>query len=679
MTKLPITLAVYSSLAGLASAGAPDVRLLPPTREEAPASLIPYPQQVEWLGGWLALGSGQREVPGSAVDGDERGLEQVRKDLEAISAPAGGMLRARYGQVEGAPEGNREAYALSVDDRDILLQAPTTVGLFYAVQTLRQLVQDARVPTCRIVDWPAFPIRGFMHDVGRNFQSVEQLKRQIELAARYKLNLFHWHLTDDPGFRIESRAFPQLNQPESYTPGRDPGAFYTYEQMREVQAFAAERQVEILPEIDIPGHSAYFETALGYGMQSPEGEAALRVILREFMEEFPTRLIHLGADEVRVTNHGLLPGLTRLVREHGREVVMWVPGSELPDGVITHLWMGGQGWEGAQLFAGHAVIDSRPYYLNTTDALQGMSRMFFSQPAGVPEATPERLGAIACAWPDVNIDDEAMVLRIMPIVPGLLTFAERTWRGAAENRIDLGATLPAVGTWEHEAFTLFERDLVRHGERLAPDWYFPYVRHADLTWELYGPVEPDDPVRRQIEADPYAVEGWRGPWQGGTVHLHFWRGYTGPFQGLLGDERVIYVRARWQASQEGPVGLWGQVNGTPFASGRAANPQRGQWSVDGHGAIWINGEPVPAPQWTNPGPQPRPTHVKPKHLQTRAGYEVPFTDEGYWYREPSQAHLKEGENIVLLRVPGRSFTLVPVEADEAGRVRRVPLESRSSL
>lgn len=659
------------ALASISGAADIDPRLLPPSRANAPVSLIPYPQQVDWTGSWVVLNGAPKILPDHAVDGDDAGLARVRGEIASIPAPEQGVLRVLYGAVDGAPPDQREAYALTIAADEITLKAPTTAGLFYAVQTLRQMIDGARAPTCHVVDWPAFPIRGFMQDVGRNFQTLDLLRRQIDLAARYKLNVFHWHLTDNPGFRIESKAFPALNQAENYRPSRDPGKFYTYDEMRALQAYAAERQMEIIPEIDVPGHSAYFQIALGYDMQSPEGLETLQIIFREFLSEFQSRYVHVGGDEVKITNTELLPSIFRILREHHREAIMWHPGGALEEGAITHLWMASTDWEKFGPVAGHKVIDSRAYYFNTTDALQGMARWFFSQPASVPEATPDRLGAIACAWPDVNIDDENMGVRIMPIVSGLITFAERTWRGAREDRHDLGALLPAQGTWEYAAYRLFERDLLQQKERLSPEWFFPYVRHTDMAWEIRGPLKTNDALLARIEADPYAVEGWEGPLQGGTVHLHFWRGYTGPLQDRL-DGHVVYARARWTSDRAREVGLWAQLHGTPFASGRGANPPEGKWvrESQGEGNIWINGVPVPAPHWIHPGLMPEPGEIFPLYLRSRRGNETPFTNEGYWYRDPSTARLKQGVNTILLRVPARSFTLVPVESDARGVVHR---------
>ena len=124
-----------------------------------------------------------------------------------------------------------EGYTLRIRGHKAVLTAKTEQGLIWARQTLAQLRdEDGLYPQVTIKDWPAFPIRGFMHDTGRNFRPVELLKKDIDLFSFYKLNVFHWHLTDNPGWRIECKAYPQLNDPKNMKKGRKEGSFYTYDE-----------------------------------------------------------------------------------------------------------------------------------------------------------------------------------------------------------------------------------------------------------------------------------------------------------------------------------------------------------------------------------------------------------------------------------------------------------------
>ena len=129
-------------------------------------------------------------------------------------------------QIEGA-KFQEEAYHLSITRKRILLEATTPKGMYWGRQTLEQLKytknKKTGVPQCDITDWPAFRIRGCMHDVGRSYIPVEELKREISLLSRYKINVFHWHLTENQAWRLESKRYPQLHAPENMD--REKGKF----------------------------------------------------------------------------------------------------------------------------------------------------------------------------------------------------------------------------------------------------------------------------------------------------------------------------------------------------------------------------------------------------------------------------------------------------------------------
>src|SRR4029077_3523408 len=146
-----------------------------------------------------------------------------------------------------------ESYSLEVTDKQARLVAPTVVGALRGLETFLQPLQRDRegyyLPGIKIQDQPRFPWRGLLIDVGRHYEPMEVLKRNLEAMAAVKLNVFHWHLTEDQGFRVESRKFPKL-----HTLGSD-GLFYTQDQVREIIAYARDRGIRVMPEFDIPGHS----------------------------------------------------------------------------------------------------------------------------------------------------------------------------------------------------------------------------------------------------------------------------------------------------------------------------------------------------------------------------------------------------------------------------------------
>ena len=155
---------------------------------------------------------------------------------------------------------------------------------------LKDATGGAYIPGVDITDYPPFKLRRFMHDVGRSFISYDELKKEIDMLSRFKINVFHWHLTDKQGFRFESKSYPQLNQAANMT--RFAGSFYTQEQCTELEAYAAERGVIIIPEIDMPGHSACFTTAQRGGSRQRELPCTQNYFY------IPARRLEQGADEV---------------------------------------------------------------------------------------------------------------------------------------------------------------------------------------------------------------------------------------------------------------------------------------------------------------------------------------------------------------------------------------------
>lgn len=197
---------------------------------------------------------------------------------------------------------NKDEYYLKSENGNVVIEGNDV----WAKHTLSQLTDDrGRIPDVEIHDWSAYPFRGFMHDTGRNFQTIEMLKETIDLMSLYKINYFHWHLTDNPAWRIECKVYPQLNDPKFQRPGRDCGKFYTYDEIRELIAYAKERGITVMPEIDMPGHSAYFRNAFGFSMDSEEGMKVLEKCIDEFCDEIPASMcpyLHIGSDEVYIAD-----------------------------------------------------------------------------------------------------------------------------------------------------------------------------------------------------------------------------------------------------------------------------------------------------------------------------------------------------------------------------------------
>ncbi|HET7746621.1 MAG TPA: family 20 glycosylhydrolase, partial [Vicinamibacteria bacterium] len=290
--------------------------------------LMPAPASLEWRTGRLDLRGAVRLASTGAADPRVgAALERAARRLSRLS----GVRATAVGRAEGAavvvsaaaasapiPQlGEDESYTLEVDARQARIAAPTTRGALHGLETLLQLAREeqgrAHVPAVRIEDRPRFPWRGLMIDPCRRWQPVEVVRRTLDAMAAVKMNVLHWHLSEDQGFRIESRVYPLLHQKAS------DGLFYTQEQAKEVIAYAAERGIRVVPEFDVPGHStswlvAYpelgsapgpFELERRWGIfdnnldpSKDEVYAFLDRFFGEMAALFPDPYFHIGGDEV---------------------------------------------------------------------------------------------------------------------------------------------------------------------------------------------------------------------------------------------------------------------------------------------------------------------------------------------------------------------------------------------
>lgn len=233
----------------------------------------------------------------------------------------------------------KEAYVLDVQTDKIVCKASSNAGLFYGLQTLAQLIQTengkSTVPVVFIEDAPVYGWRGYMLDESRHFMGKDVVKQYLDIMARLKLNVFHWHLTDEQGWRIEIKRYPLLTQEGSvgsWSDANAPSAFYTQDEIKEIVEYAAQRHIMVVPEIDMPGHA----TAVGrsYPEISGGGEGRwkdftfhparettyefISNIFDEVVELFPAPYIHIGADEVHFGNQSWFTDLQiqKFIKDH---------------------------------------------------------------------------------------------------------------------------------------------------------------------------------------------------------------------------------------------------------------------------------------------------------------------------------------------------------------------------
>jgi hexosaminidase len=361
-----------------------------------------------------------------------------------------------------------ESYSLQITDQQARLVAPTVVGALRGLETFLQLLQADRdgyyLPGINIQDQPRFPWRGLLIDVGRHYEPMEVLKRNLDAMAAVKLNVFHWHLTEDQGFRVESRKFPRL-----HTMGSD-GLFYTQDQVREIIAYARERGIRVMPEFDIPGHStswlvSYPELGSAPGPYKIERAAGifepaldptreqtykfLDAFLGEMAALFPDAYMHIGGDENQgkqwdrnpqiqafmkekgiKDNHALQAyfnqRILKILQKHHKKMIGWeeILHPDLPKDAVIHSWRGPASLAEAAK-KGYDGILSAGYYI---DLIFPASQHYLADP--IPQNTTltaaeakHILGGEATMWGEW-VSAETIDSRIWPRTAAI---AERLW------------------------------------------------------------------------------------------------------------------------------------------------------------------------------------------------------------------------------------------------------------
>jgi hexosaminidase len=355
------------------------------TSESMLDAILPVPASVQRHEGQFDVGSGV--VIAAAADPEVRRLASVlsqliargtgvRPEIVALNAaPATGAIVLELEQATG----DEEAYDLTIDRDRVTLRAATPAGLFYGIQTLRQLLppaaeyetvyfaqpRPAHLPAAQIADHPRFSWRGAMLDVARHFFTVDEVKRYIDLLALYKINRLHLHLTDDQGWRIEIRSWPELATLGGSTEvGGGPGGYYTQQQYADLIVYAAERFITLVPEIDLPGHtnsalSAYGELTCDGERSAPytgivvglfalcvENETTYRFIddvVGELAALTPGPYLHIGGDEVETLTldqyRTFIERAQQIVDAHGKRVIGWdeiAAAPLLPSTIVQH-------------------------------------------------------------------------------------------------------------------------------------------------------------------------------------------------------------------------------------------------------------------------------------------------------------------------------------------------------
>lgn len=610
-------------------------------------SLLPKPQLYKDTGKNFTMGKVKLSTP------------VLRPEWEVFIMNAGGEIVEHSSSVievelvpsiEEARLNGAEAYRLSVSNKRIKIEAVTEQGVYWAMQTLRQLERKkgkrSSVAGCEIVDWPAFRIRGFMQDVGRSYISMEELKREIEILSRFKINVFHWHLTENQAWRLESKIFPMLN--DSVNTIRMPGKYYTLEEARDLVDFCKKHQVLLIPEIDMPGHSAAFVRAFRHDMQSPEGMKILKLLLDEVCETFDVPYLHIGTDEVEFTNPHFVPEIVAYVRSKGKKVISWNPGWHYKPGEIdmTHLWS----YRG-KAQPGIPAIDSKFHYLNHFDVFGDIVALYNSRIYDQAEGSEDIAGTILALWHDRLIDNEWNLVIENGLYPNVLAIAERAWRGGGTEYFDgLGTILPPEDTEAFKEFADFEKRMLWHKEHTFKGYPFAYVKQTNVKWNITdafpngGDMDKVFPPEQELK-DTYHYNGnTYGVRQaiGAGIYLrHVWGDMVPAFYADPKENHTAYAYTWVYSPKDQEVGLWAEFQNYSRSEMDLA-PLPDKWDYKGS-RIWINDREILPPVWTA-------THkVK--------SYEVPLGNENCVGRVPLAVHLNKGWNKVFLKLPIGKFKM----------------------
>ena len=445
-------------------------------------SLMPLPASVQIKTGQLVIDPSFSVGISGPSDAQlrravERFLDDLRRqtgmppfDIKVTdAAQAKLVVHSERGSKPVQQLGEDESYVLDVSPAGARLNATTPLGVMRGLQTFLQLVQTTSdgfaAPAIAIEDKPRFPWRGLMIDVGRHFIPLDGLKRNLDGMAAVKLNVFHWHLSENQGFRIESKKFPKLQQM-----GSD-GLYYTQDEVRELIAYARDRGIRVVPEFDMPGHSTawfvgYPELASGPGpyqierkwgvfdpAMDPTEERTYKFLdafIEEMAQLFPDQYFHIGGDEVNgkewdanpkiqafMRAHGLKTNqdlqayfntrVQKILSKHGKTMVGWdeILRPDLPKDIVVQSWRG-QDSLAAAAKQGYRGLLSFGYYV---DLMWPASRHYAVDPIadGAANLTPDEkkliLGGEACMWSEY-VSPENIDSRIWPRTAAI---AERLW------------------------------------------------------------------------------------------------------------------------------------------------------------------------------------------------------------------------------------------------------------
>ena len=637
---------------------------LPMTVQAKSEHLLPRPQKISINGKAKPFKLGRK-----VCITDSKGVKALCNFFEEQGCKVDNKAKATVtvtytDTIEGAYNHNvagydNEAYTLEISADAIKITAVSETGVIRAAQTLAQLAQGykskPKLEALTITDWPAFKVRGYMHDVGRSFISIETLKKHVDLLARFKVNTFHWHMTENQAWRFEVKAYPQLTSSGSMT--RYPGLFYTQEQCRELQDYAKEHGVIVIPEIDMPGHSEAFTRAMGFDMQTDKGVAVLKEIIEEVVKVFPDApYIHIGADEKTITYPDFLRIMTDKVHSLGKMVAVWNPIRGVAISTSTGADMTQMWSTSGKVINGMPNIDCRYNYTNHFDVFADLVGIYKSNIYYEQQGTPNVAGTISAYWNDRKTLTEEDIIKQNNFYANVIASAERAWIGGGKRYIDNcnnggtngggGTTLPNSGE-EYEEFADWERRFLFHKEQTLKAEPIAYVKQANVRWRITEPFpnngDKDAVFAPETEGpkESYTVDGktintsiatgagiyLRHTWGNNIIQTHY--GATNYSNCTSYAWTYVYSPKKQTVGAQIEFQNYGR-------SEKDKAPDAGKWDRKGS-RIWINDNEILPPAWENTG--------------VAIDNEVDLKNENLTARKPIGIELQKGWNKVFIKLP----------------------------
>ena len=562
----------------------------------------------------------------------------------AIDAAAAANVKIVRGSVPGAPASVAdEAYILEVSAEGATVTSSGRTGDMNAKKTLAQLAKlgGGKVPCCRIVDWPLLKWRGFMLDTGRNYLDIPSLKDMLDVMAAYKLNLFHWHLTEYYGWRLASKKYPQIAQRGFYDPlgNRHRGMCYSQEEFREIADYAFERGITVMPEFDVPGHAEAFRCAFGFkSMKDPGVKETLCDLIDELCSLVPADkmpFIHLGGDEVwdekEKIDEESMTEWAKTVAKNGRTLVTWDPGQKFkPSGPrISMLWGNGQG-------EASAWFDARGWYIEAFDPFEILNAAAFLQPFRGKMGDPRQLGAIFCGWHDSAVGyPYSKTFREQPVFPACVLFGDLYWHGRIYNNAYSRRCLPVAGDPLLDLAIDIERRAIAQRDKVLTDLRHPFhfVKQTQMRWRM------TDLDGRVIAKD--IAQGSVFPYDGPNTKCNMYHSPTG----------TVIVETWIKSPDTRDIGAWIGFTSYDRDHGRSRSggtPDIGKWNRFG-ATIEVNGIEIPPPVWHQ-------ASLPPQNRLREVGHvheidETPYTNDEWYMREPTKVRLNKGWNHVRMVLP----------------------------